>query len=99
MRKANQKTSVIAEDQDSRANLFLMHEAFITPGERKSPAAPTVTDVTFVADFHKQYSRLPAVYKRHPIDQGVEIIKIGMIAKLCDELRSLTQELKAKLST
>jgi hypothetical protein len=99
MRKAKLKTNVMTRDQASRADLFLMHEGFNKPVEGKNPVAPTMINNAFVADFHRTYTRLPATYKNHSVDQGVEIIKIGVMAQLLDELRSLTQELKTRLST
>jgi hypothetical protein len=99
MKRNKSLTRNIFDDEPSpRASRFLLHEALNNPVTSKDPYAPIMPDSTFVADFHKQYSRLPATYKNHPVDQGVEIIKIGIMAKLCDELKLLTQELKAKLA-
>jgi hypothetical protein len=96
MSKAKLETNMMARDQDSRADLFLMHEGLNKPVERESPVAPTMTDSRFVADFHKHYSRIPATYRKHPVDQATEIIKTGVLAQILDELRSLMAVLKSQ---
>jgi hypothetical protein len=87
----------MVEDEDSRANQFLLHEALPDPGSIKIPAPPPApTSDGFLKNVKRLYQKTPSAYKGKASDQAMELIQTRLIAKLLDELRTLTQGLKAK---